>query len=154
MAPRIVPRTDDPDHAGHWEAATRHVLAIRACRSCQQPLHLPRQYCAGCGSWDTEWRAVAGTGALYSWTTVWRQAVPAFAAPYTCVLVDVDDAPDVRLVGHIPGSPDLRAGMPMRVRFEPIEGTDVVLPQWEPVPPFAMPSQRDATESNTPGGGQ
>jgi uncharacterized OB-fold protein len=53
--------------------------------------------------------------------------------PYTIVLVDLDDAPGVRLLGHLPGSPDLRVGMPMQVRFE--ERPDgATLPNWEPAP--------------------
>ena len=35
------------------------------------------------------------------------------------------------MVGHLPGSPDLRDGLPMRVRFDEV-GDGVVIPQWEP----------------------
>jgi hypothetical protein len=53
--------------------------------------------------------------------------------PYTIVLVDLDDAPGVRLLGNLPGSPDLRAGMAMQVRFDHLND-GVVLPNWEPAP--------------------
>ena len=65
------------------------------------------------------------------WTVVDHQVHPAYPVPYTIVLVDLDDAPGVRLVGHLPGSPDLHDGMPMRVRFDEV-ADGVVLPQWEP----------------------
>lgn len=127
----LLPETEDRDTAGFFAAARRGELAVRACRSCAAWLHLPRAYCRNCGSWEGTWRTVAPTGTLHSWTVVEHQVHPAYPVPYTIVLVDLDDAPGVRLVGHIPGSPDLRVGMPMRARFDEIaEG--VVLPQWRP----------------------
>ena len=49
-----------------------------------------------------------------------HQVHPAYPVPYTIVLVDLDDAPGVRLLGNLPGSPDLHEGMPMRVRFDEV----------------------------------
>jgi len=46
------------------------------------------------------------------------------------VLVDLDDAPGARLVGYLPGEPDLRMGMAMRAEFEPRGDTTLV--QWVP----------------------
>jgi uncharacterized OB-fold protein len=130
----LLPVDDDRDTAGFFEAARRGELALRACTRCGEFLHVPRAYCRACGSWEGEWRVVAGSGTLHSWTVADHQVHPAFPTPYTIVLVDVDAAPGVRLVGHLPGSPDLHAGMPMRVRFESL--TDgVVVPQWEPAGP-------------------
>jgi uncharacterized OB-fold protein len=126
----LLPVTDDRDTGGFFEAARRGELVVRACSSCGTVLHVPRAYCRACGSWDGEWRPVAGTGTLHTWTVVDHQVHPGYPVPYTVVLVDLDDAP-VRLVGHLPGSPDLRDGMAMRVRFDEV-GDGVVLPQWEP----------------------
>ena len=39
----------------------------------------------------------------------------------------------MRLLGHLPGSPDLHDGMPMQVRFDEL-ADGVVLPNWEPAP--------------------
>jgi hypothetical protein len=45
--------------------------------------------------------------------------------------VQLDDVPRVRLVGQIPGVPELKAGMPMEVFFE--SGDEgVTLPNWKP----------------------
>ena len=73
-------------------------------------------------------------GALYAWTVVEHPTHPAYPVPYTVVLVDVDGAPGVRLVGHLPGRPDLEAGQRMRLRFDET-GEGVVLPNWEPTAP-------------------
>jgi len=94
---------------------------------------VPRAYCRVCGSWDGEWRVVGGTGTLHSWTVADHQVHPAYPVPYTIVLVDLDEAPGVRLLGHIPGSPDLHVGMPMHIRFEQ-RPDGAVLPNWEPTP--------------------
>jgi hypothetical protein len=48
-------------------------------------------------------------------------------------LVDVDDAPGVRLVGHLPGRVELTIGMKMIATFEKIDD-DVTMPQWRPAP--------------------
>jgi hypothetical protein len=47
------------------------------------------------------------------------------------VVVELDEAPDVRLAGHIDGTPLLSPGMPMEVWFESL-AEDTVLPQWRP----------------------
>jgi uncharacterized OB-fold protein len=129
-APRLLPVDDDRDTGGFFEAARRHQLAIKVCDQCGQVLHMPRAYCRACGSWSSSWVPVAGSGRVYSWTVVEHQVHPAYPVPYTIVLVELEDRPGVRLIGHLPGAPSLREGQPMRVRFEDA-GDDVVLPQWE-----------------------
>lgn len=131
-ATRLLPVDDDLDTGGFFEAARRHELAIRRCNGCDAVLHMPRAYCHRCGSWEGRWQAVAGTGTVYSWTVVEHQVHPAYPVPYTVVLVQLDDVPAARLVGHLPGRPHLSAGQPMRVWFEDA-GDGVVLPQWAPV---------------------
>ncbi len=73
-----------------------------------------------------------GQGRVYSWTVVAHQVHPAFPAPYTLVLVELDDHPEARMVGSIPGRHDFVAGQQMEAWFETV-GEDVVLPQWRPV---------------------
>jgi uncharacterized protein len=61
-----------------------------------------------------------------------QQVHGSFPAPYTIVLVELDDMPGIRLVGHLSGIRELRIGIPMRAVFERLDD-DAVLPQWEPV---------------------
>ena len=129
---RLLPVDDDRDTAGYWEAARRHELAISVCGTCGAPLHLPRAYCSRCNSWNAIWKTVTGRGHVYSWTTVEHQVHPAYPVPYTIVLVELDDMPGVRLVGHLPGTAPVTEGQAMQVWFMPVDD-DVVLPQWEPV---------------------
>jgi uncharacterized OB-fold protein len=127
----LVPVDDDRDTGGFFAAARRGELVVRVCDGCDTPLHMPRAYCRTCGSWDGRWQPVAGTGTVYSWTVVEHQVHPAYPAPYTVVLVELDDPPGVRLVGRLPGRQALAAGQPMRVWFETV-ADGVVVPQWKP----------------------
>jgi uncharacterized protein len=129
---RLLPVLDDRDPGGFWAAAARGELVVRTCRNCDASLHLPRAHCSACGENDPWWRPVRGLARLYSWTVVEHQVHPGYPAPYTVVLVELDDAPGVRLIGYLAGRPDLRADQPMRVRFEQID-EETTLPQWEPV---------------------
>jgi uncharacterized OB-fold protein len=133
MTERPVPSTTDHDTGGFFRAATRGTLAVRACTGCGQVLHLPRAWCFACGSWETAWRDVRPEGTLWSFTTTHRTLRAGFDAPYTVVVVELDDAPGVRLVGHRPGEPELTIGMPMRAAFEQL-GDEVAIPRWEAEP--------------------
>ena len=128
---RLLPVVDDLDTRGFFDAARGGELAIRMCNGCDAVLHMPRAYCHHCGSWDGRWQVVAGTGTVYSWTVVEHEVHPAFPVPYTIVLVDLDELPGTRVMGHLDGAPDVRAGQPVEAWFEALdEDGGVVLPQW------------------------
>ena len=114
------------------ENQVEHRLVVRSCDDCSATLHLPKSYCHHCGSWNIGWRDIRPAGSLYSWTVVWHSIHEAFPAPCTVVLVALDDEPEVRFVGYLPGAPELEAGMPMRAWFEDVE-PGVTIPQWAPV---------------------
>ena len=130
VARRPRPVTDDKDTAGFFAAAREGQLVVRVCGVCGELLHLPRAYCHRCGHWSEQWKPVGGGGRLVSWTTVEHQVHPAFPVPYTVVLVELDDEPGARLVGCLPGAPELVAGQPMEAFFEPLD-EGVALPQWQ-----------------------
>ena len=129
MTARPVPVVDDRDTGGFFQAAADGRLVIRTCGNCGATLHLPRKYCHRCGTWSEHWRDVSGRGRLVSWTTVEHQVHPAFPVPYTIVLVELDDAPGVRLMGRLDGAPVLSPEQPMEAWFEPL-GDGVTIPQW------------------------
>jgi uncharacterized OB-fold protein len=128
-APRPV--LDDPETAGYWAAARRGVLAVCRCGGCGQVLHPPRGICSACHGTDVVWTPVAPRARLVSWTVAEHAVHPAFPVPYTVVLVELDDEPEVRLVGHLPGRPELRAGLPMRAEFRAADA-EVTLVAWVP----------------------
>ena len=126
------PMVSDRDSGGFFAAASEGRLVYRACNTCQHALHPPTAHCPHCGGWDTDWRNAKGTGKLHSWTVVKHPVHPGYKTPYTLVVVALDDAPEVRLMGRIDGEPRVKAGTAMQVWFE--KGEDgVTLPQWRPV---------------------
>jgi uncharacterized protein len=130
-APRLIPCDTDRDTGGFFDAARRHELVVRVCDSCSSVLHLPVAYCHHCSSWEGSWKQVSGQGRLYSSTIVDHQVHPSFPTPYTIVLVELQDAPEVRMVGHMDGAHDLAVDQRMEVWWEDLpEG--VVIPQWRP----------------------
>jgi uncharacterized protein len=117
MSERIEPVDFDRDTSGFFKAAREGRLVYRACTACGKGVHPPAPYCPACGS-ATDWRDSRGRGRLYSWTTVPNTVHPAYPAPYTVVVVALDEAPNVRLIGTLPGAPELRADQPMQVYFD------------------------------------
>jgi uncharacterized protein len=123
----------DPETSGFFEAARARRLVVKTCESCGQVLHLPRAYCSHCGSWETNWQDIDGSGHLYAWTVVERMVHPAYVPPYTVILVDLAAVP-IRMVGNMPGRPALRVGQPMELWWwEPAAG--LTLPNWRPLEP-------------------
>ena len=129
----MLPIIDDRDTGPFFAAALMHRLVYAACPSCDRAVHPPVPYCPYCNKGEEiVWRDASGRGTLYAFSIVEHQVHPAFATPYTLVLVALDDAPDVRLMGTLPGAPILYIGQTMEIWFED-KGDCVCLPQWKPV---------------------
>lgn len=127
----VLPNTQDRETRGFFEAAAEGRLVYRACEKCARATHPQTAHCPHCNSWNTVWRTAKGTGVVHSWSVVHHQVHPDFPTPYTLVVVTLDDAPEVRLMGRIAGEAAIEAGQRMEVWFENLaEG--VMIPQWRP----------------------
>jgi uncharacterized OB-fold protein len=129
MSEPINPVDFDRDTGAFFKAAREGRLVYRVCLDCGTGIHMPSTFCGACGGHNTEWRTAAGTGTLFSWTTVMHQVHPAYPTPYTIIVVALDDAASVRMIGCLPGQPTLRAGQPMAVEFDSASRARG-LPQW------------------------
>ncbi len=108
-----------------WDAAAEGRLLIKRCGACGAPHYYPRALCPYCLSADTRWVEAAGTGTIYSLSTMRRGA----DAPYTLAYVTLDEGPAV--LTNLAGDPDaLAIGQRVRVRFTETQGGP-------PVPMFA-----------------
>jgi uncharacterized OB-fold protein len=120
--------------AFYWEGAARGELLIQRCDSCERFQFPPSVVCEQCQSRELTPTKVSGRGSLYARTVLHQAFHPAFvgSTPYTVALVELDDAPGVRVLTNIvnadPGQ--LRAGDPLEVTFE--ARGDVALPQFRP----------------------
>ncbi|GHC60914.1 Zn-ribbon domain-containing OB-fold protein [Streptomyces flavofungini] len=139
--PLLTPVADD-DGAPFWDYAARGELRVQACAqdACGELRFPPRPCCPHCGSFDTTWRRMSGKGRIWSYVIPHPPLLPAYAAlsPYNAILVELTDAPRIRLVGNLvtkAGAPPnsvpperLRIGARVQVVFA--ERGGLVLPQW------------------------
>ncbi|MFG3498037.1 Zn-ribbon domain-containing OB-fold protein [Streptomyces sp. NPDC047928] len=130
----------DADGAPFWTYTALGELRVQTCESCGEPRFPPRPCCPHCGSFAAEWRRMSGRGRIWSYVVPHPPLLPAYAAhaPYNVALVELVDAPRVRLVGNVVAAPDapidsvaparLRVGAPVRVTFTEVGG--VTVPRW------------------------
>jgi len=116
---------------------TSGAIAIQRCASCATLQHPPEEVCHACGAMSFDTATLGPSGTVHSYTVVHYAAHPALASavPYTVVLVSLDDAPDVRVVGNIEDT-DVAIGMPVVATWErraTADGTVILLPQWRRV---------------------
>jgi uncharacterized protein len=117
----------------YWDGCNRGELLFQRCAKCGRTTHTPAYICSNCTSRELSWERSAGAGAVYSWTTVWRPQIPAFAVPYVAIIVDMDEGWQVlsNLIGC--DVDDVEIGMRVEVEFHPIEG-GYQLPYFRPAP--------------------
>ena len=114
---------------------TSGALAVQECASCSTLIHPPEEVCHACGAMSFGTRVLEPRGTVHSYTVVHYAANRALAdaVPYTVVLVSLDDAPHVRVIGNLDGPAHI--GMPVVPYWHERtadDGTVVLLPQWRP----------------------
>ncbi|EFL32896.1 conserved hypothetical protein [Streptomyces viridochromogenes DSM 40736] len=126
----------DADGAPFWEYAARGELRVQGCAGCGELRFPPRPCCPHCQSFESEWRLVSGGGRVWSYVVPHPPLLPEYAelAPYNVVVVELDEAPRIRLVGNLVAGPgqalnsfstnSLRIGARVRAVFD--EG----IPRW------------------------
>jgi len=136
IKPKPLPDRQDIDTAPFWAGTDKDELQVKHCDDCSRSHWPPRLGCPYCGSGNLRWAKVAPKGKLFSWTVVHRSQTPGFdtATPYAVVLVELDDAQGVRMVGNMVGGTleQLKAGLPMQGVFSPSADGSVRLVNWQP----------------------
>ncbi|MDH3733784.1 MAG: Zn-ribbon domain-containing OB-fold protein [Gemmatimonadota bacterium] len=89
-----------------WAAAREERLVVQRCASCGHHQFYPRPFCLECEDGEVGWVDAAGTGRVYSLTTVHLKVTPDLEPPYIVALVELDEGPRLltRLVDE-DGSP-------------------------------------------------
>lgn len=136
----ILPDLEDEDAKPFWEGTARGELLMQKCSDCGRMRIPPRPMCPHCRSLANEWARLSGKGRVWSFVVPHPPLLPAYAAfaPYNVIAVELDEDPQLRLVGNLVTSAggaineiDPRAieiGEPVRVVFAKVE--DVYLPRW------------------------
>lgn len=142
MDSMLLPVVDE-DGAPFWEYAARGELRVQACAApdCGRLRFPPRPCCPHCQSFESEWRVMSGRGRIWSYVLPHPPLLPAYAAqaPYNAVIVELADAPEIRLVGNVVSGPDaplnsvdparLRIGAAVKAVFCPVS-PDATLVRW------------------------
>jgi uncharacterized OB-fold protein len=116
-----------------WDATREQRLVLQWCRSCDEPIHYPRDACPRCLGDDLEVRPSAGTGEVYAASTMPKPGNPFMKGrePYVVALVALDDG--VRLLTNLVDvdPDDVRVGQRVEVTWEALsDGRH--LPQFRP----------------------
>lgn len=101
--------------SSYSDGAARGVLVLQKCGACGLVRHYPQVLCARCHSFDVEPLEAGGAGTVHSWTVTHHPFDPAFAGDLPYVLLTVDMAEGVRVLGRYDGEP--RMGAPVRITF-------------------------------------
>jgi uncharacterized OB-fold protein len=108
--------------APYFEGLRRERLLLPRCRACGLFQWPPGWICHACHAADLSWTQVEPEGVIFSWARSWHAVHPALkdAVPYLTVIVEIEGAGGVRLVGNLLGDPlqTVRIGARVRGRFE------------------------------------
>ena len=120
---------------------TSGKLMLQQCANCSTIQHPPEEVCKACRSFELGHFESAGRGRVVSVAVNHHPIHPGMkdVVPYAIVLVSVDDAPGIFVVGNAVGAPpeEVRIGDAVRIVFEEAHdekaGVDLLIPQWEVV---------------------
>jgi uncharacterized OB-fold protein len=123
---KYVPETEGLNRQ-FFQACAAGVVHLQRCNGCGAYRHPPRYYCPQCFSDGWSWQPVSGAGKVASWVTTHFSVDRAWAeeAPYTTIVVELDEGP--RLLGAMRGltEADLEPGLPVQLIGE-AKGEDFV----------------------------
>jgi uncharacterized OB-fold protein len=121
---------------GFWEAAKEHRLVCQQCSNCKTFRMPPAKFCYVCRSEDSEYIDLAGTGTVYTYTTVnygTAKEIKPEDLPYLVGLIELDGTNGCRLVGNLlqVDPADVEVGMRVRVVWDDAP-TGVTVPRFVP----------------------
>lgn len=101
----------------YWEGAREGRLVLQRCGDCGQVRHYPQLLCPACQSLVIEHFDAAGTGTVHSWTVAHHAFSKEVADEVPYVLVTVDLAEGVRMLGRLGGNASPATGLPVRLTW-------------------------------------
>jgi uncharacterized OB-fold protein len=132
----------------YWEGCGRSELLFQQCADCGAATHPPAVVCSACCSNRLTWQKSAGTGVVYSWTTIWRPQTPAFTVPYVAIVVDMVERWQI-LSNLVDCEHDVVSiDMPVVVEFHPAHN-GMALPYFRPFDGGSSDGGREGTETGS-----
>lgn len=113
-----------------WNGTKEHKILLKKCKQCGHIDFPPYMYCTECMSEESEWIESTGKGTIYSFSTTYLGAPPAFVddQPYTLIFVDLEEG--IRLLSRIVDCEikDVKIGMKVEAVFDAVtEDTTLVM---------------------------
>jgi uncharacterized OB-fold protein len=112
----------------YWKAAAEHRLVLPRCTHCGT-FRMPAPFCHECQSQDIVWVEQSGDGAIYSFSVVDYPVISAVkeSLPYVPALIELADAPGVRLISNVVDSlvDDIAIGAQVSLTWQDIEGGSI-----------------------------
>jgi uncharacterized OB-fold protein len=120
MRPIPAPRPH-PESLAFWTGADEGRLLVKRCLDCHEAHFYPRDICPHCLSERTEWEQAAGTGCVYSFSTMGKGD-----AAWTLAFVTLDEG--VTLMTNLVDCDPKQVAIGQRVRvvFKPSDGGHAV----------------------------
>jgi uncharacterized OB-fold protein len=115
-----------------WQGVEAGELRLPRCAICRQWMWYPDSDATHCGA-PLEWVAVAPHGSIFTFTVVRRPFLPGATkadVPFTTILVELDEAPGVRLVGLLRDGIEPHIGMRVTAVFPDRDGRRAI--EFEP----------------------
>ena len=133
--PKQSPVPDDLDQP-FWDACNEDRLVLQYCDACDKFQHPPEPTCNACQSAaHLSWREIKGCGTIYSYAVIYDSAVASLQSdqPFNCAVVDLDDAPGINMISHLPGTPtdEVPIGARVSLIFEVTPGNGQKVPEWK-----------------------
>jgi len=133
--PKQSPIPDELDKP-FYDAANEDCLVLQYCATDERWQYPPEPVCAQCGSADRlSWRQVNGDGAIYSYGVVYDTPVASLQPdqPFNVAVIELDEAPGVVFLSHLPGSAvdEVPIGGHVKLIFEKTLATGQKVPEWQ-----------------------
>ena len=125
--PEVLRPTVSRDTEFFWQGTARGELRVQRCAACGRLRHPPGPACPGCGATEPDHVVASGTGEIYSYVVHHHPPVPGRTLPFVIVLVEL--AEGVRMLGELVGGGEARIGAPVKVEFVRIDD-ELTLPAW------------------------
>jgi uncharacterized OB-fold protein len=127
----VVPDLNDPLFVPFWAGMKARELRLQYCPASAKTYWPPRHRCAISGSTEFEWRPISTSGTIFSFVTVGKSMIKGFEAPYEICLIDLADAPGVRVVGVLDTAHKASIGAKVTGYFvEAGENQEITLLRW------------------------
>lgn len=133
--PKQSPIPDELDKP-YYDAANEDHLVIQYCSADDRWQYPPESACHQCGSADyLSWREVNGNGTINSYGVLYDSPISVLQPdqPFNVAVINLDDAPGVTFLSHLPGSkPDeVTIGGRVQLIFERTPATGQKVPEWQ-----------------------